>query len=424
MITRLLLQIIHDIIKEEDFDQLVQGVAHNTKWFLDFDRLTLAIAQNSDTYQLYTLFDASAPNTKTLLQKDIPLQSGLGGLVIQSGKTFQFNSSNPYNIQQPIIDEKMEGTERYACVLAIPFTHPSDNSVSGALMLGSNICETYTPEEIETLKLISTHISLALERIQAKKRLTDEILQRKAAEELLIEAKESAEKANRVKSEFLSRMSHELRTPLNAILGFAQVQAPLIDKNSSPKLENSRNYILQAGSHLLSLINDILDMIKNEHHPIKLHTENLILHQIIENSILQVKDRVQEKEIKLHYDPTDLCLTANAEHLQEVLVHLLANAVKYNCKHGTINIKVHKIASGQIELRVEDTGVGIPIKDQETIFEPFTRLKYATDNEIQGTGIGLALTKFFVEQMDGKIGVESLEQGTAFWVRFKQASPS
>ncbi len=239
--------------------------------------------------------------------------------------------------------------------------------------------------------------------------------------EHLASAKSAAEEANMAKSQFLSRMSHELRTPLNAVIGFSQIQERYFDETTPPNLRQSRDHILLAGKHLLALIDDILDIVKIEQNKLDLSLDTVDLDTAIEASLSLVKNQAGEMNITLSYEQTGFSVMASSPRLIQVLVNLLSNAIKYNHKCGAVTLSAKALAQGQIEVVVEDTGVGIDPKDQEKVFAPFSRLTYATHNEIDGTGIGLALSKFLVEHMNGRIGFDPAPvQGTVFWLRLPQ----
>lgn len=184
--------------------------------------------------------------------------------------------------------------------------------------------------------------------------------------------------------------------------------------NTTDKDKKSAEHILLAGRHLLMLINDIMDIVNFEQQAIDITLHDCPLNITIQESLSLVQTQAQKSNISLHADNTLLCVRANHDRLKQVLVNLLTNAIKYNRPGGSVTISAHETGHDLVDIVVRDTGIGIEVKDYEAIFEPFTRLTYAEHHEIQGTGIGLALSKFLVLQMQGDISLNSkLGMGTA-----------
>jgi len=219
---------------------------------------------------------------------------------------------------------------------------------------------------------------------------------------------EEAERANHAKSEFLSRMSHELRTPLNAIIGFSEV----IFYNSKEPLSSSQkknlNHILKASQHLLELINDILDLSRIDSGKIRLSLESINLAQLINDLSNLVYPIAEKEKVQLNLskvDP-DICVLGDKTRLKQSILNLLSNAIKYNRPSGQVSLKVTRLPDNKVTIEVSDTGIGIPNENFDDLFKPFNRLG-ADRSEIEGTGIGLAITKKLVELMNGSIIVES-----------------
>lgn len=236
----------------------------------------------------------------------------------------------------------------------------------------------------------------------------------------LRQASREAERANAAKNEFLSRMSHELRTPLNAILGFAQ----LLEMDQLPPEQNdSVEQILKGGKHLLGLIDEVLDISRMEEGRLSVSLEPVELGQVVRECIGMVRPLAAQRNLALNVrlgDAWDVHILADRQRLKQVLVNLLANAVKYNNAGGRVTLAASVAAAGKIRIAVEDTGPGIPADKLERLFTPFDRLG-AEQTEIEGTGLGLALSQRLVRLMGGTIGVESeYGQGTTFWVELPQ----
>ncbi|MDD2846135.1 MAG: PAS domain S-box protein [Rhodoferax sp.] len=236
-----------------------------------------------------------------------------------------------------------------------------------------------------------------------------------ARQEALIAAREAADRANHAKSDFLSSMSHELRTPMNAIIGFAQMLE--YDSEMSADQQDNVHEILKAGRHLLSLINEVLDLAKIESGHIDLSMETVELTALGEDCRQLIQPIADKAGIRLSIDlPAGSALFADHVRLKQVLLNLLSNAIKYNRPHGSVCLSADIGKPGYLRLAVTDTGRGITPAGIQELFQPFNRLG-AEASEIEGTGIGLTITQRLVEMMGGEIGVEStLGIGSTFWV--------
>lgn len=247
-----------------------------------------------------------------------------------------------------------------------------------------------------------------------------DITERKEVEEALIEAREAAEAANLAKSSFLSSMSHEVRTPLNAVLGYAQLLR--MERRASPNVLNNAAEIEKAGRHLLALVNDILDLARIESGRLEMIIEDVALAEILADCRKLVESQAQARGMALELPQARAVLRADRVRLTQALLNLLSNAVKYNSNGGRIAVREEAREGGRWRISITDTGPGIPAARIGELFQPFNRLG-AEGGSIEGTGIGLVITKTLIESMAGNIGVDSVEGlGSTFWIELPPGS--
>ena len=243
----------------------------------------------------------------------------------------------------------------------------------------------------------------------------------------LIAAAAQAEAQSRDKSQFLASVSHELRTPLNAIIGFSEI----IRNEAKDKLEKVYQDYLEdihaSGKHLLSLINDILDFSKAEAGKLQIEWAETDATKVIRNSLRMVLPRAEAAQVTLVEDipPQHLVLVTDAKKLKQVLLNLLSNAVKFTPAGGEVRIHAWvEVATGAMHIQVRDTGIGIAPKDISRVMTPFGQVDSALSRKYEGTGLGLPLSKKFVESMGGEFSIESeIKVGTAVTIRFPKAPP-
>ena len=229
------------------------------------------------------------------------------------------------------------------------------------------------------------------------------------------ESRAAAERANAAKSQFLSRMSHELRTPLNAVLGFAQLLE--LDELSADQ-HDSVEHITKAGRHLLVLIDEVLDLSRVESGELRLSMEPVSLADVVGDAVGMVRPLAAASGVRIDGlgGGGEQHVRADRQRLKQVMVNLLANAVKYNREGGDVSVTGEAVSDGRIRLVVADTGIGIAEHDLARLFSPFERLG-AEQSDVEGTGLGLALTKQLVKAMGGETGATSQTGvGSSFWV--------
>ena len=224
-------------------------------------------------------------------------------------------------------------------------------------------------------------------------------------------AQSEAESATRAKSDFLANMSHELRTPLNSIIGFSEVLEDEMLGSLNASQREDVAHILKAGRHLLSLINDILDLAKVESGKMQLEVHSVNLREALDSSLVMHREKALRHEISLdlEIDPApDMVIEVDERKLKQILFNLLSNSVKFTPDGGSVRVMAREISKAQeIEISIEDTGIGIRLEDIPKLFKEFSQLDSVYDKKYEGTGLGLALTKNLVELHGGRIQVSS-----------------
>jgi signal transduction histidine kinase len=288
----------------------------------------------------------------------------------------------------------------YQSLLAVPLLF--EDHIMGALTVYRREAGSFAPEVVNLLQTFATQSALAIQNARLYREIEDKSRQ--------IEA------ANRHKSEFLANMSHELRTPLNAIIGFSEVLGERMFGELNEKQAEYTEDILSSGRHLLSLINEILDLSKVEAGRMELEVATFDLPLAIDNARTFVRERATKHGINLDVTIDERLgdFVGDERKIKQILLNLLSNAVKFTPEGGRIGIKARQV-DGSVEISVSDTGIGISPEDQAKIFEEFRQVGSDYAHKTEGTGLGLTLAKKFVELHGGKIWVESeVGKGSTF----------
>ena len=321
-----------------------------------------------------------------------PVRKGEGvlGRMAISGEPVEIPDIADESAYQSRVREKLIRLG-YRSLLAVPLLR--ENHILGGLAVNRKRAGAFDPQLIELLKTFATQSALAIQNARLYR-------------EIEVKSKE-LEAASRHKSEFLANMSHELRTPLNAIIGFSEVLSERMFGDINEKQAEYIDDILQSGQHLLSLINDILDLSKIEAGRMELELSEFDLPDLIENTMTLVRERAVRRGVALGRSIDERLGTIRADErkVKQVLLNLLSNALKFTSEGGKISVRA-AANDGAAEISVTDTGVGIAPEDQATVFEEFRQVGTAS-KKIEGTGLGLAISRKFIALHGGRIWVTS-----------------
>jgi signal transduction histidine kinase/putative methionine-R-sulfoxide reductase with GAF domain len=290
----------------------------------------------------------------------------------------------------------------YRALLAVPLVR--EGHLLGGLTVIRKATGEFAPEVIDLLRTFATQSALAIQNARLFLEIEDKSRQ--------------LEVASQHKSEFLANMSHELRTPLNAIIGFSEVLSERMFGELNEKQAEYLKDIHASGTHLLSLINDILDLSKIEAGRMELELTDFDLPQAIDNALTLVRERAGRRGIALHQSVEEHLgeIRGDERKVKQVLLNLLSNALKFTPEGGRVEV-LARVVDGMAEISVTDTGVGIAAEDQEAVFEEFRQVGTA-EKKVEGTGLGLALSRKFIELHGGRIWVASqVSVGSTFTFR-------
>jgi len=273
----------------------------------------------------------------------------------------------------------------------------------------------------ELVVRLKTHLTLRkLQYVNNQnEQLKKEIAKRQQVEEELRKSKDLAESANRAKSEFLAAMSHELRTPLNSIIVFSELLQDNIQGALNEEQRKAVGHIEKAGTHLLSLINDILVLSNIEAEQLELQMKSVQVNTLCQDSLQRVSSIAQKKKIRLFITTDDIIKTLQADEkfLKKILIHLLTNAIKFTPEGGQVTLETRSDEKEVVQISVIDTGIGIPEKEIDRLLQPFVQLDARLSRQYEGIGLGLSLVYRLTKLHGGSVNIESeLGKGSKFTV--------
>jgi signal transduction histidine kinase/FixJ family two-component response regulator len=349
------------------------------------------------------------------LQDHFHLDDGLVGQAVLDRRTIILEDAPLLTLQTGL----GQAPARFTALVPVLY----QDRIIGAIALA----HTQRPDAstIGFLEQLAQQLGITLQNLEQYANLQRLSLELQARQDEIEVKNRDLERADRLKTEFLANMSHELRTPLNAVIGFSQLLEQQYFGELNDKQLEYIHEIEGAGGHLLDLINDILDLSKIEAGRMELELERLELAELLESCARLVRERAVRAGLDLTLEVVPgLCISGDKRKLKQVIVNLLSNAVKFTPSGGRVILKAHPlrrgadVRDGDIEISVEDSGIGIPLEDQDRLFTPFTQVDGSLARRHEGTGLGLALSKRLTELHGGVIEVRSTPgQGSTFSLR-------
>ncbi|HEV2978724.1 MAG TPA: GAF domain-containing protein [Casimicrobiaceae bacterium] len=380
-----------------ELDPVLKALIENATRLCKADKGFVFI-RDGDVYRVTANY--GAPSQHLEFMRAHPIKAGMGTLVARTVMTRQIVHIDDAETDPEYTWGEARDLLGFRTMLGVPMLR--EGEPIGVVGMWREQVRPFTQREIQLVATFADQAVIAIENV----RLFNEIQDKSRQLEI----------ANKHKSEFLANMSHELRTPLNAIIGFSEVLLERLFGELNAKQDDYLKDIHSSGRHLLSLINDILDLSKIEAGRMELELSTFDLASALANAMTLVRERAQRHGIVLaqEVDPRLGEITADERKFKQILVNLLSNAVKFTPDGGRIEVRARCDEKGFV-IAVHDTGIGIAAQDQAAVFEEFRQVGRDYTNKQEGTGLGLALTRKFVELHGGRIWLESeLGKGSIF----------
>ena len=393
-------EVSHALSSTLHLETVLATIAARTSQLAAADGCTIyEYDETAEEFRLLRMSDDFAPDfVDAVRQRPIPKGEGIMGQAAARRAPVQIPDLTVGSYQSPVRD--LLAAAGYRALLAIPLIR--EDHVLGGLVINRKAAGEFPDEVIKLLQTFATQSALAIQNARLFREIEDKSRQ--------------LEVATHHKSEFLANMSHELRTPLNAVIGFSEVLLERMFGEINDKQEEYLSDILGSGRHLLSLINDILDLSKIEAGRMELELADFDLPQAIDNALTLVRERASRRGIALSASVDDRLgeFRGDERKVKQVFLNLLSNAIKFTPEGGRVEVRAEPV-DGHVEISVSDTGIGIAPGDQEAVFEEFRQVGTDYAMKREGTGLGLTLCRKFVELHGGTIWVKSaVGQGSTF----------